>query len=377
MKFSASRFNFEITNSPVLIGFIGERIEPICWTDFTTNKIGGCPDWINEEINKIYCNTCGRIMIFVCQLFCPIDKIFQRTIYIFLCNNVQCLSKAKIDNDLNNRIKIYRGMKSHQVKENILSQNSQFLKQELEDDWGMSGLNGEDLKNTNIIASDPQNQMDKMPLDFDFNLFENKDQKELSDWNRTLLNKSNQKSNNIFINTNKLSFISYYIESISEDDCNLDIVDEGNNNEKLYNSINMNISNNEVYEKTIPLHKDLSFHKFCKKIQKFPNQCIRYSLNGEPLIIENEINKCLMEAAKNDKTFSTCQSCGARRVFELQLMPQILNYLRLETDNKNLNTLNDEYCLDFFSVLVYTCQNNCWSDGNNYINEKAVVLPSQ
>lgn len=102
--------------------------------------------------------------------------------------------------------------------------------------------------------------------------------------------------------------------------------------------------------------KDKVFRQFQKRIDDYPNQVLRYDRGGQPLLISgknvpgpNLIPKC---------------KCGARRKFEFQIMPQILNYLEQE------ETLEDG--LDFGTILIYTCPKNC--HGNlKYVPEIAWV----
>jgi pre-rRNA-processing protein TSR4 len=46
-----------------------------------------------------------------------------------------------------------------------------------------------------------------------------------------------------------------------------------------------------------------------------------------------------------------CERCGSERTFEFQIMPQLLNYLKL-------NELDPD-SLDFGTLIVYTCSKSC------------------
>merc|ERR1719495_1325888 len=60
---------------------------------------------------------------------------------------------------------------------------------------------------------------------------------------------------------------------------------------------------------------------------------------------------------------SVC-SCGSKRSFEFQVMPQILNLLLTESTMEN--------CIDWGSIYVFTCSKSCKIDG--YKREEAFVL---
>ncbi len=58
------------------------------------------------------------------------------------------------------------------------------------------------------------------------------------------------------------------------------------------------------------------------------NQCsfYRYSLNGSPLYITSPSNPASTQAM----CIPCCEYCGASRIFELQLMPGLVNFLKIQ-----------------------------------------------
>nr|XP_060609770.1 programmed cell death protein 2 [Anolis sagrei ordinatus] len=97
---------------------------------------------------------------------------------------------------------------------------------------------------------------------------------------------------------------------------------------------------------------DKIFQKFKERISLEPEQIIRYCRDVEgPLWIseenipqETDIPKC---------------SCGSKRVFEFQVMPQLLNYLKVDSLGESI---------DWGTLAVYTCAENC-NQGNGYTEE--------
>lgn len=49
---------------------------------------------------------------------------------------------------------------------------------------------------------------------------------------------------------------------------------------------------------------------------------------------------------------SSCGNCGAQRIFEVQLMPALL---------QSLTVNGDIQALDIGAVIIYSCSKNCWS----------------
>ena len=47
-----------------------------------------------------------------------------------------------------------------------------------------------------------------------------------------------------------------------------------------------------------------------------------------------------------------CEKCGSQRIFELQLMPALMQSLLVKGSSHNL---------DVGTVIIYTCSGSCWS----------------
>lgn len=105
-----------------------------------------------------------------------------------------------------------------------------------------------------------------------------------------------------------------------------------------------NISESELEKYTSSCEKvyDKYFRKFRKECDKEPLQIIRYKRSGQVLWIsdpEITVKEQLTNVPK-------CQQCGEERLFEFQIMPQMLNYL------KDSN-------VDWGVIAVYTCPKSC------------------
>jgi pre-rRNA-processing protein TSR4 len=85
------------------------------------------------------------------------------------------------------------------------------------------------------------------------------------------------------------------------------------------------------------------------RMSRCPRQVIRYHRYGEPL---------LQDPMEFD--VPVCPLCGAKRVFEFELMPTVI--FMLDPDST----------MDFGPVLVYSCENDC---GNASCEEFCLVTP--
>lgn len=49
-----------------------------------------------------------------------------------------------------------------------------------------------------------------------------------------------------------------------------------------------------------------------------------------------------------------CKHCNEEMIFEVQILPTLLNYLRLANDNRK-----EKDYLEFGSAFIYTCKQSC------------------
>ncbi|KAF7302711.1 hypothetical protein HMN09_00906000 [Mycena chlorophos] len=146
----------------------------------------------------------------------------------------------------------------------------------------------------------------------------------------------------------------------------------------------------EAYENT--LHIDQVFDRFTKRVGLNSAQCLRYELEGTPLpyasdnVFETLFPPPASPSASERRVYSpttlaACPICGAERVFECQLMPNLINLLRADTNNQPepTVTMSDEERRKFVAqelkggagssrgmnwgtCLVFSCSGDCCVD---------------
>ncbi|XP_038557192.1 programmed cell death protein 2 [Micropterus salmoides] len=87
------------------------------------------------------------------------------------------------------------------------------------------------------------------------------------------------------------------------------------------------------------------FQRFKKKIEPEPHQVVRYSRGGSPLWVSSQ-------HIPSDQNIPPC-TCGAKRIFEFQVMPQLLNSLCVDSTGASI---------DWGTLAVYTCSASCNND---------------
>eukprot|EP00301_Raphidiophrys_heterophryoidea_P010020 c15049_g1_i1.p1 GENE.c15049_g1_i1~~c15049_g1_i1.p1 ORF type:complete len:452 (+),score=107.56 c15049_g1_i1:44-1357(+) len=100
---------------------------------------------------------------------------------------------------------------------------------------------------------------------------------------------------------------------------------------------------------------DKTFLAFQTAVNATPDQVLRYSVarNGET---------SLHISTKVPPSIPHCGACGGPRVFEMQVMPQLLFFLDQD------ETLGEDSSLDFGTLLVFTCAASCTSQ-TPYVQE--------
>ncbi|XP_071765536.1 programmed cell death protein 2 [Centroberyx gerrardi] len=93
------------------------------------------------------------------------------------------------------------------------------------------------------------------------------------------------------------------------------------------------------------------FQRFKKRIAPEPHQVLRYSRGGSPLWVSSQ-------HIPSDQDIPPC-TCGAKRTFEFQVMPQLLNSLCVDSTGVSI---------DWGTLAVYTCSVSCNHD-NHYCPE--------
>ncbi|XP_075453144.1 programmed cell death protein 2 isoform X2 [Ascaphus truei] len=90
---------------------------------------------------------------------------------------------------------------------------------------------------------------------------------------------------------------------------------------------------------------DMVFNSFKRRIALEPEQVLRYCRGGEPLWISHQ-------NVPAEEEIPNCP-CGAKRIFEFQVMPQLLNHLKVDSLGESI---------DWGILAVFTCTDNCTTE---------------
>ncbi|CAB4405575.1 unnamed protein product [Rhizophagus irregularis] len=425
------------TSTSILLGFPDGNISTKEDNDPYITKIGGKPNWLIESYplshDFIICKNCDKDMFLLFQGYVPLDdSIYDRVIYIFGCNQQKCVNKSgsfrvfrahrkdeeyeryqqeranrhqSRDNSNNSSIRssnVINGglgnmlfgvadfdnideMDDMQISENDIISSKEEQVDEDEDDhdddeWPELGINNKMSSTTtwqsswSQVISDAEkarNEKDQI-----------KDQVSSKHDNDDNMSQISVDMSTLTLNTcwpeNIKSFPAQYLYITEE------VLKEKNDdipaNYLSYEEVEDNFDwIGEKYEKPIlPKGYDKTFKKFSDRVAEWPDQCVRYQFDGQPLLYtHNDVTAKLLLDNCNDKITSSklpvCHWCKSSRVFELQLMPSMLTTLstssfieenEINSDKKNKkNKKNDNSIfnlgMEWGTIMVFTCKNDC------------------
>ncbi|KAL9260547.1 Programmed cell death protein 2-like-like protein [Drosera capensis] len=345
-------------------------------SDHYTTKVGGFPDWPYPKLfltsHVLRCSSCGSGMCLIAQVYAPVSgvnlKINERVIYVFGCTGLLCRSWCAV-----------RVQKS---ESNVDSESVQ--KQTASTD-----VPSETVPNTkwwDDACSFASGGVDDLTDDDDMDLEElgkalSQAGGVASGSSRQNLKKeveSSQKTRNQVPRPIEVEFSKnrvlpcFYIyteqEKSSKNDTalcpiwsSLSIKDKGDADD---GQSQQETWEPEGYEYDRALNADRTYLKFKKRIDAYPEQCLRYSLGGRPLLATGELGDP-----------GACSLCGGPRHYEMQLMPPLLYFLQ-EAAVKWQKDLLDHW--NWMTLIVYTCQKSCHTktdeDGNDWIIAEEAVI---
>ena len=133
----------------------------------------------------------------------------------------------------------------------------------------------------------------------------------------------------------------------------------------------------ELFESSM----DTTFQRFCDRLSHNPLQVLRYEFGGTPLLyadndaVAGYFTKHTGTATKGgkiqtqswSKELPRCENCGAKRVFEVQLVPGAISALEDDDD-----TIGVDEGMEWGTVIMGVCEDNCADAGQVVFREEWV-----
>lgn len=315
---------------------------------FFPSKVGGRPAWLDlKNIPKkedLECDYCKNPCIFLCQIYAPFNDnldAFHRTLYVFVCKNPGCCKTNKSGN-----LKVLRSQ---------LSKCNSFYPSEppIEEENWRADINANAwCKTCHVCEIAAPNHCSKCKI-VNYCCRDH----QVYDWkqgHKNTCGSSMNKNNNFLFPEYELIIEPEKIINEDNEDC--DEVEE-TEIEKYMSMVQrkeldvfQTEEDIEDLSKMAAADEDEVFTQFRTRIEKYPDQVIRYENGGQILYISN---------STKIEDIPKCSICGTERQFEFQIMPQLLNFLDFK------DVINS---LDWGIVAIFTCKNSCMPK-NGYIME--------
>ncbi|KAL9047370.1 MAG: hypothetical protein Q9214_000037 [Letrouitia sp. 1 TL-2023] len=111
------------------------------------------------------------------------------------------------------------------------------------------------------------------------------------------------------------------------------------------------------YEST----SDTTFLRFASRLAQNPEQVLRYEFRGQPLLYSKSdpVGRLFASSAPSaggGSRMPTCENCGSKRVFEMQLTPQAITELEAED-------LKIGEGMEWGTLIVGVCERDCGEKG--------------
>ncbi|KAF8771858.1 programmed cell death protein 2-like [Argiope bruennichi] len=319
------------------------------------SKVGGCPAWLRlknlPNRSDILCKTCDKPLIFLLQIYCNIDEVesaFHRTFFLFICANGKCYKR--FDNQ------------SFVVFRNQLPRLNEFYSYDAPDyksKKSPSDPSADKYQPLCSICGCVASLKCQESQEFNYCSENHRDyDKERNFQNGGAKNSKKTKSKR---EKAKKQFVLPEYELIFETEVLPSTQTEKSDAEKMkeYRQFMQSTkAPNEMQEMplddldSVMKRNDKAFNKFRKRISLEPEQVLRYERGGTPLWVS-------AEHVPSPKDIPNC-ICGAKRTFEFQVMPQLLNYLSLDSVQDSV---------DWGTLAVYTCSKSCDEGVKGYVKE--------
>ncbi|XP_041468574.1 programmed cell death protein 2-like [Lytechinus variegatus] len=357
----------------VELGFVEKSPPWRLLSQFFPSKVGGKPAWLNlKEVPKsqnLFCPNCNKTMVFLLQIYCPPppgdeddataaatgqSSCFHRTLYVFCCREATCHQTSNSE-DQKSPFAIFRCQ---------LARRNDFYSYEPPDEDNQ-------VPEKDIIS----------PMQFDILLCDvcgcnagnrkcGKCQKavycckdhQVMDWkmgHKAKCGKEFGLHDATPPASNKFLFPEFELVTepeseeyaAHEDEEN---IEKGSSNEDLrlvgasLVQTAVELENGCMSAKDLDrmarkeTEDDVQFMNFKKRISHDPDQVLRYQKGGRPLFVS-------ANDQPSEKDIVPC-SCGAKRQFEFQIMPQLLTHL--DVDSLDVS-------IDWGTLLIYTCSKSC------------------
>ncbi|KAJ1733291.1 hypothetical protein LPJ61_001632 [Coemansia biformis] len=347
---------------PTTLGY-AEPLDDDFGDELFPSKIGGRPRWLDPTrplaVDRVLCDECAKPMVLLMQLYAPEDEpadAFHRMLYVFICRNGSC-----------HRAPASRCMRV--LRSQLPEVNAVYEEKTPSDGDDRDGDCDSDVVWALAERAKPA------PLCAVCGLLGNKAcsgchkrhycsrNHQVADWDaghRAQCSDGTAAPGSGAAHKNRQPNILYPEHIIAseeepqdgssdDDDDDDDNDDDSGNDVRPEDMAVVPVGGERVEDSEVEV--DPAFLAFQHRIRKNPDQVIRYARSpgtgepAEPLFVGDA------GRPESGIDIPDCEQCGAARQFEFQIMPQMINYLGVDSA--------DPVSVDWGTLLVYSCPRSC------------------
>ncbi|XP_049574402.1 programmed cell death protein 2 [Syngnathus scovelli] len=340
-----------MSSSDVVLGFLDDAEPWRLRSPQFPSKVGGKPAWLCQRgppaLARLECETCSLPMAFLVQVYAPItgqDRSFHRTLFVFCCKTPECYTQ----ND-SRCVKVFR---SQLPRRNEFYSYDPPPEDEPSSDFDpdQSVLPASGVKLCWVCGCPGNKACSRCHAI----TYCGKHHQTLH-WKHT-----HKKECGSSKEPTASPFLFPEFELLTEPE------EEEDNDKRAEGDDEMGVTQTsadcssltEMLAETdledMAMHEtedNKVFQRFKTKIAPEPQQVLRYSRGGSPLWVTSQ-------HIPSDTDIPAC-TCGAKRTFEFQVMPQLLNSLRVDSTGASI---------DWGTLAIYTCSASC-NQGDQYCLE--------
>ena len=356
-----------MASSTLALGFVEKTPGWLMASRFFPCKVGGKPAWLDLKdlptSGETSCQKCGNPLVFLLQVYADLDidpHCYHRVVFVFMCNDSSCHQTQD-----SSPFKVFRSQLSRK------NEYYPYKRPVKRPDWKTelnvgkfgklkicrvcgcpgtmkcSGCGKVSYCSKNHQTMDWKARHKKECNESNFKYSYQEDERILS---------------SLLLPQGKIIIKEDDGEvSDSDDEEGLEEVDEKKELEKIQaleksgKAMSLKDLEDCSTEPEDQVTEDKNWKRWQKVVKYAKHQVIRYQHTGNPLWVStNNI--------PGEDQIPKCEDCGSKRVFEFQIMPQLLRYLKLNesVDEKS----GPKKSIDWGILAVYTCEKSCGSSVN-------------
>ncbi|KAG7333943.1 hypothetical protein KOW79_002350 [Hemibagrus wyckioides] len=330
----------------VVLGFL-EEAEPwqLASAQFPS-KVGGRPAWLSQlnlpSAAELECEKCQHPTVFLLQVYAPIagqERSFHRTLYVFCCKTPACYTA----ND-NRCFKVFRSQ--------LPRKNDFYPYDPPPDEEPAAGADDERVLGSGVKLCRLCGCAGHKACSRCHKVTYCCKEHQAIDWKQQHKRECSSETSSASGAVNLLLFPEWELVTEPEELPVNDDMPPDSNSLAQVNIASSDLEESELESMALHESKDSeAFQKFKERIAAEPHQVLRYCREGSQLWVSSE-------HVPNKEDIPKC-SCGTNRIFEFQIMPQLLNHLKVDSPDASI---------DWGTLAIYTCAASC-DQGKNYSAE--------